>query len=374
MSEDAGGRPPQEPVMPLRNVEPEPQPAPKPKSVVLRVFGWCVASVAVSIVLLLAGATWYTGTADFQRRVGAEVVSTLENATGGRVELQHISFSLWHLAIEADGLVIHGTEGPGQMPYLSASKIFLRLHLNMILTHIRGLGPQSRISLRYLRVEQPRVHLIVYKDGHTNQPVPKHRSTSNASMEDTLLDLQARKVELVDGLAVLNDRAIPFDVAAKDVRAEVHYVRRTDRYAATIDLADLQTKMAKRPEVQSKMHMEAELGRNMMALTKLEFWSGAEASGTGSAHLVAQASLQDFAQPQWEGSAAGSVGLKQLSELVDVDGLVAGTIDLNVHGHNCVTQPLAAPKRRRFWQRRGKKTAPATVATADRSRLRSGLS
>jgi translocation and assembly module TamB len=360
MSEDAGTRPPQKPVKLPRAPKPK---SPKPKSVVLRVFGWSVASVVVLIILLLVGATWYTRTADFQRRVGGEVVSTLENATGGRVELQHLSFSLWHLAIEADGLVIHGTEEPGQMPYLSAAKIFLRLHFNMILTHIRGLGPQSRISLRYLRVEQPHVHLIVYKDGHTNQPTPKHRSTTNASMEDTLLDLQARKVELVDGLAVLNDKAIPFDLAAKEVSAEVHYLRRTDRYGMTIDLADLQTKIATQPEVQSKMHVTAELGRDMMALTKLEFWSGDE-GGTGSAHLVGQASLQNFAHPQWEGSASGNVGLKQLSYLADVDGLVAGTIDLNLRGHNCVAQPAAAAQQqRRFWQRHGKKTAPSPAAT-----------
>ena len=361
MSEEAG-RPPQGPQsVPPQSPATKP-PAPKPKSVVLRVFGWSVLLVVGLILLLAVGATWYTGTADFQRRVGAEVVSTLETATGGRVELRHISFNLWHLAIEADGLVIHGTEEPGQMPYLSASKTFLRLHLNVLLTHIRGLGPQTRISLRYLRVEQPRVHLIVYKDGHTNQPTPKHRSPSNVSMEDTLLDLQARKVELADGLAVLNDRAIPFNLAAKDVNAAVHWVRRTDRYEATIDLADLQTKMVARPVVESRMHVAAELGRDMMAVTQLEFWSGAEA-GTSSAHLVAQASLQNFAHPQWEGSAAGSVGLKQLGDLVDVDGLVAGTIDVNLKGHNCVAQAAAAPQPRgRFWQRRGKKAAPAPAA------------
>jgi translocation and assembly module TamB len=354
MSEDAGTRSPEDQT-------PSP-PTPKKGSFVLRVFGWSVGSVVALLMLLAVGATWYTGTADFQRRVGGEVISTLENATGGRVELQHISFSLWHLAIEADGLVIHGTEAPGQMPYLSASKIFLRLHLHMVLTHIRGLGPQSRISLRYLRVEEPRLHLIVDKDGHTNQPIPKHRSTSNQSVEDTLLDLQARKVELVHGLAVLNDKAIPFELAAKDLNAEVQYLRRTDRYGATIDLADLQTKIAAQPEVQSRMHLTAELGRDMIALTNLEFWSGAEgSSGTAAAHLVAKAELQHFAHPEWEGSASGSVGLLQLSYLTDAEGLDAGTVDLNLQGHNCVAKPAVAPKRPRFWQRHRKARPPATA-------------
>jgi translocation and assembly module TamB len=375
MSEDFEARSPEDQATPPQGVQPASPLTPKKGSVVLRVFGWSVGSLVVLLILLAAGATWYTNTADFQRRVGSEVVSTLENATGGRVELQHISFSLWRLAIEADGLVIHGTEAPGQMPYLSASKIFLRLHINTVLTHIRGLGPQSRISLRYLRVEEPHLHLIVDKDGHTNQPTPKHRSTSNESVEDTLLNLQARKVELVHGLAVLNDKAIPFDLAAKDLNAEVQYLRMTDRYGATIDLADLQTKIAAQPEVQSRMHLTAVLGRDMIALTSLEFWSGAEgSSGTAAAHLVAKAELQHFAHPEWEGSMSGSVGLLQLSYLTDAEGLDAGTMDLDLHGHNCVAKPEIAPKRPRFWQRHGKaRTPPAAKGTPQESGCNAGF-
>ncbi len=219
MSDDANLQP-QEPVT---TSAAEQAPRAKKRHRLLRGLAWVVLGVVGLAAVLALVATWYTGTDDFQHRVGGEVVSTLENATGGRVELRHLSFDLWHLAIEADGLVIHGTEGPGEMPYLSASKIFLRLRISMILTHTQDLRPRSRIRLRYLRVEQPRFHLIVDKDGHSNAPVPKHRSTSNESVQDTLLDLRARKVELVDGLAVVNDRAIPFNVAAKDVSAEIHY-------------------------------------------------------------------------------------------------------------------------------------------------------
>jgi translocation and assembly module TamB len=319
---------------------------------VLRILAWTAASLVVLVLLLVVGASWYTGTADFQQRVGGEVVSVLENATGGRVELQHISFNLWHLAIEADGLVIHGTEAQGQMPYLSAEKIFMRLHINTLLTHIRGLGPQSRVSLRYLRVEEPQIHLIVDKDGRTNQPTPKRPNTSTTSIQDTLLDLQARKVELVKGLAVVNDKAIPFDVAANDLGAEVHYIRKTDRYAATIDLADLRTKLAAQPEVQSKLHLAAELGRDMIALKSFDFSSGgAEKTGVPATHLSATASLQHFAKPEWEATVTGSAELKQLSLLANVDGLDAGTMDLSVHGHNCIVTPAVAQKHPRFWQR-----------------------
>ncbi len=88
--------------------------------------------------------------------------------------------NLWHLAIEADGLVIHGLEGPGEAPYLSADKIFVRVKIIQLLSHTAGAGAQSHIGLNYLRVEQPQVHLIIDKDGKTNQPVPKHPSTSTS--------------------------------------------------------------------------------------------------------------------------------------------------------------------------------------------------
>jgi translocation and assembly module TamB len=315
----------------------------------LRVVAWVAGSLAGLLLVVVVFISWYTTTPDFQRRVGGEVVSVLENATGGRVELQHLSFNVWHLAIEADGLVIHGTEAADQLPYLSAAKILVRLHINMVLTHIRGLGPQSRISLRYLRVEQPKVHLIVDKDGKTNQPVPKHPSTSTTPVEDTLLDLQARKVELVEGLAVLNDRAIPFDMVANQLSAQVVYERKTDRYAATVDLADLQTKMAKEPQVRSKLHLTAEVGRDMVALRSFEFASGA------SSKLSASAELDHFAKPEWQASVAGTMALQQLQYLAGVEGLNAGTLELDVKGHNCEVTPQAAQRDTRrgpkFWQR-----------------------
>jgi translocation and assembly module TamB len=323
----------------------------------LRVLGWVAVSCVGLVLVLAAVATWYTGTDDFQRRVGGEVVSVLEDSTGGRVELQHISFNLWHLAIEADGLVIHGTEAADQMPYLSAKKILVRLHLNMVLTHIRGLGPQSRISLRYLRVEQPRVHLIIDKDGKTNQPVPKHKSTSTTPVQDTLLELQARKVEVVDGLAMLNDRAIPFDVLANQLSAQVAWVRKTDRYTITVDLADLQTKMAAEPQVQSKLHMTAEVGRDMVALRSFDFASGA------SSHLAASAELDHFAKPEWKASVEGTIALQQLQYLAGVDGLNAGTLELDVKGHNCEVTPQVAQQRPKFWQRH--RTGAAKVLPPD---------
>src|SRR6202522_4295466 len=94
-----------------------------------RGLAWCVIGLLWLVALLFATFAWYSTTDNFDRRVRGEVVKVLEDATGGRVELGKISFDLRHLMIEANGLVIHGLEGPGEAPYLSADTIVIRVRL-----------------------------------------------------------------------------------------------------------------------------------------------------------------------------------------------------------------------------------------------------
>ena len=318
----------------------------RPGRLIAKTVAWIIASVLLLVVIAIGGLAWYSTTADFQQRVGRQVVSVLENSTGGRVELQSMSFSLRHLAIEVNGLVIHGTEAAGQAPYIAIDKIQVRLQIASFLSHTAGVGLASHIGLNLLRVEHPQIHLIIDKDGKTNQPIPKHPTTSKESLTDTLLDLKAHEVELVNGVVLLNDRAIPFDVVARDLDAEVHYILKSDSYGATVDLSDLRTKMSKYPEVQSKLHVELELGRDTAKVTKFTFNTGK------STVLQASASLEHFAQPEWQAAVDGSLELKQVALLAGVDGLDAGTVDLSLRGHNCMVSPAVAQKHLPFWKRR----------------------
>ena len=131
-----------------------------------RAIGWTIVSLLLLIVIAVGGLAWYSTTADFQRRVGKEVVSVLEDATGGRVELRQMNFSLRHLAIEVDGLIIHGTEAPTEAPYVAVDKIQVRLKISSFLSHTAGVGLASHIGLSLLRVEHPQIHLIIDKDGN----------------------------------------------------------------------------------------------------------------------------------------------------------------------------------------------------------------
>ncbi len=321
-----------------------------------RGFAWLVGGLVLLLIVVLAAGAWYTTTGDFQRRVGKEVVSVLEDSTGGKVDLGRITFNLWHLAIEADGLVIHGLEGPGEAPYLSADKIFVRVKILDFLKRTTGTGNRTYVGLALLRVEQPHAHLIIDKNGKTNQPVPKHTTPSNEPVMDTLLDLKAQEVELVNGLAVLNDKAVPFNLAARDLQANVHYIASSDRYGATIDLNDLRTQMQKEPEAQSKLHLVAELGRNSADLKEFTFHSGS------ASDLSASAAIKDSNNPVWTATVKGSLELQQISVLAGVDGLDAGSLELNVAGHNCNVEPATAQKKPQNFLRRLRNRHEAAAA------------
>jgi translocation and assembly module TamB len=324
---------------------------------VIRVLAWIALGFTLLLILIAAGLAAYSKTNDFQTRVRGQLASALENATGGKVDVGPISLDVWHLFFEVDNLVIHGLEPAGEAPYLAADKVQLRLKLFDLLSPATLSAPLAHIGLDLLRIESPRVHLIVDKDGRTNQPTPKKKAQSGKPVIDTLLDLKANQIELINGLAVVNDRPIPFNLAARDMQAEVRYLTASERYAAKIDLKDLVTQINKRPDAHSTLHLEAELGRDVAALKAFDFRTG------DKSEITATAGLSQFAKPVWNAKVAGTIELKELTLLADLDGFSLGTVDLDLNGHNCNVAAAVAQKRPNFIERLRSRREAATAAT-----------
>ena len=313
----------------------------------LRIAAWSLGLVLLLILLVLGGLAVYTTTDDFQSRVRGQLITTLETATGGKVDLARVQFSLRHLAIEADGLVIHGLEGPGEAPYLSADRILVRITLKNLFAHAtNSTGAMKYITLALLHVDQPHVHLIIAKDGSTNQPEPKQKSTSTEPLTDTLLDLQASKVELANGLILVNDKAIPFDLDANDLNVDVHYITKSDHYGILIGASDIRTRMKAMPVAQSRLRVKAEIGRKLIAVESLSFDTGK------NSHLQANARVENFDNPVWNVEVKGDLEAAQISVLSGFAGLNAGVVDLNIAGHSCGVTPQIAQKKPHFWDRR----------------------
>ena len=276
--------------------------------------------ILVLLAVILAGLSWYASTPQFANRVRTELIKVLGDATGGRVELGAFRWRPLHLEIEADNLTIHGLEGPGEVPYAHLDRLFVRAKIISLF--------RAKIGLNYLAIDRPVVHLIVYKDGSTNQPVPKQKSTTPTDLNKTInqiFDLAVDRAEINNGTALFNQQAIPFSLAANDLEVGINYLVPTDQYKASISIADLTASRAIAAPIHSKLTVNALMGRGDLSVPELRFSAGAST-------LAAHANVSNFLDPHWQLAADGTIDLREVEALAAIPGVDRGVVALNLHG------------------------------------------
>lgn len=287
-----------------------------------RIWLYVFAVVTILLLLGIGGVVWYASTPQFANLVREKLIATLEKTTGGRVELGSFRWSLRNLAFEADGLTIHGLEAANEIPYAHVDRIYVRVK---ILSFMR-----PKIDLNYLEADHPVFHLIIYPDGSTNQPRPKTES-SNTSVKDTIFDLKVGRTEIKNGIALINQRALPFDLAADDVGVVVTYATLQDHYLASLQATNVTTQRGKYPPIRSKLEVSADIGRNTLNVPQLQLQ-------TGNSVIKATADVENFANPQWKLTAKGKVDIRTVMALEPVDGVDRGIVELDLNGRGTQTQ------------------------------------
>ncbi len=277
-----------------------------------------VVIALVVVAVLIGGVAWYASTPQFEAQVRGYLVKTLEDATGGRVELGAFKWNLTQLAFEADNLTIHGLEGPDEVPYAHLDRLRVRVKIISFF--------QAKIGLNYLGVDHPVVHLIVYKDGSTNQPTPKTvAKKSSKSPVDTVFDLAVGRTEINNGLALFNQQALPFALAANALTLGVDYVPSRDHYTGTLTISDITAQRGIAPKIHSKLTVEADAGRNSVNIPSLHFDSG-------QSSLAVNANLSNFSDPHWQLAAKGTIDVREAEALESVPGLDSGVVALDLNG------------------------------------------
>ena len=158
---------------------------------------WIEAAVGVVLLAVIVVLVWYLRSPQFGDFVRRKVIDSIEDATGGRVDMGSFHWNLAKLQFEAGDLTIHGLERPDQLPYVHVDRMQLAgAHLSFV---------QTRISLEYLGLEHPVIHLIVHPDGTTNAPEPRVKQSNSAAAQQ-LLDLAVARVDLRNGMLLVNER------------------------------------------------------------------------------------------------------------------------------------------------------------------------
>ena len=292
------------------------QPSSSSKPIGVRGYFWRVGgSLLLLLLVVVGGLLFYASTQHFSNQVRRRVISVLQDATGGRVEVQSLRWNLRHLSVEVNGLTIHGLEGPGELPYAHVDRIYARAKILSLV--------DAKLGLDFLEVDRPSVHLIIYPDGSTNQPAPRAKESTSGPAVKTIFDLQANRVEVHDGMALLNERSIPFRLAANDLGVVITYAPVSGHYLGDITCSDLSAQQGKAAVLHSQLNLSVEAAHDAVDLKNLRFT-------TGKTSLQASGTLIHYSNPQWKLSADGTVELAELTTVGAVDGFRRGSVQLAV--------------------------------------------
>ncbi len=268
-----------------------------------------VVGIGILAACILA-ARYLTGPA-FHERVRAMLVVELERITGGRVELNSLEWKLWRMEFEASGLTIHGLEGPGEMPYLHADRMFVRAKVISMFSR--------EIALSHVLIEQPVLHLVAYPDGKTNQPVPQRRG--NNATAQRIIDLAIGHLEIVQGRVWWNDRLVPVDVDARNVSAGMTYLGSDPHYDGEIRADSLRLEIPGVRPVASSAELRFGLFPDKVEVKAFRWNSGkSQVEGSGV--------IADLQNPKVDVSYKASLDVGDVGVLLNNPPLRSGRMDL----------------------------------------------
>ena len=307
------------------------------RHVPLTIAGAAVLLTVSAICLFL-----YASSASFENTMRKQLAASLQSLTGGRVEIAAFHWNLLNLDADADGLVIHGLESAGEAPYLRVAHLHVRFALLGVLTP-RFIS--RNIVLRALEIQQPELHLIVYRNGTTNQPHPARPRKPGEPALDRLFDLKAGRISVEQGIVHYENRAavfdfqnryIPLDFVASDASLHTSYAPaaagepesyRIETSAADLMIARGGTRLVS-PPVHGRMQATLDLTRNAVLLRSLSLT--AQAAGTAPRIVTITGTLQDFTHPHWQALTRGELDMRLLDSLTGYPDAPTGIAHLDL--------------------------------------------
>jgi translocation and assembly module TamB len=237
------------------------------------------------LALLLAAAAVLVVRSDwFFEKVRAKIVSTVEVATGGRVEVRAFRFDWRRLRAEVDDFVLHGTEPADKPPLFRAVKVAVGLKIVSLV--------RRDVDIEYLEVDRPAAYLIVAEDGRTNVPEPKVKQAPGKNAVETILDLAVGRFEIRGGnFEVAARGSVPFEAAGRNLQARLLYELGGPRYRGVLSVDPLEARYGRYGPAPASVALAVAIARNRVEVTEGSL-------RTGATSLAFRGALEDFANPR----------------------------------------------------------------------------
>ena len=268
--------------------------------------------IALVLLVVIVALGLYFNSDSFRAVVRARVVAELERATGGKVEIDSFTWRLFHLQFEARGVTIHGLEPPGQLPYA---------HVDHVDVHVQIVSFLSRkVALRSVLVDHPVVHLMLYPDGTTNQPSPGGGQAGRESPE-RFFDLAARQVQVTNGVLVLNEARVPFELSGERLTLQLGYSPADHAYKGTVAFSAQSARYRDVPALHGDISADLILRPAETEFTSLKV-------STGRSSFEGKGTLRNYKAPEINLDYTASLDASDVARAVDAPQLRAGHADL----------------------------------------------
>ena len=321
--------------------------------------GGTVAAIAVIAVAGLAvlQSRW------FYDRVRERIVATVEEATGGRVEIDAFTFDWKRMSAEVRGFTLHGNEPKEKPPLLRAARIAVGLKVVSLL--------KRDVDIQSLEVTEPRVYVIVYPDGRTNVPEPRVKGKSNTA--EDILKLAIGQFEVKSGVFEVESRGkTPFDAKGQNLSSLFRYAALpAPRYEGSLRIQPLELGSAL-PAFDVALSVAVEKSR--VTVTSARIAAGASAVELSGA-------IEDWTNPRASLRYDARVALADIREIFHVPELQGGEAEAKGSAEWAGGGQLRAKGTVRAWNVgyrdstltiRGGRFEGATTATPQRIDVRDG--
>ena len=231
-------------------------------------FAWiAAASLGGLLVLAVLAAVLVVRSPWFYEQVRLRVVSTVETATGGRVEAGSFQFDWKRLRAEVKSFALHGTEPAGKLPLFRASSVAVGLRIVSLL--------KRDVDIQYLDVADPHIYLIVDPDGHTNIPEPKIKSRDQRGPVETILNLAIGRFQIQNGVFEVEARgATPFDGQGRNLNARFLYEPAGPRYRGEIAIDPVEVRRMGEAPVPIGVNLAVTMEKNRIGITRAKLTTG----------------------------------------------------------------------------------------------------
>lgn len=272
-----------------------------------------LAAAAILLVVCAVAALLVVRSGWFRELVRARIVTEIESATGGRVEVGNFSFKWETLTAKVSPLVLHGTEPASDAPLLQIESVSIGLRVISML--------ERKVDLASVTVDQPRLRVVIYPDGTNNLPTPPGRSNGK-SWAENLVDLAVRRYAVTGGMADIDLRQVPLAFSGEDLRLQMTRDTASASYRGSI--------ASRRVRVASDIMSPAEADLSAaFTLDAARLTLSPVRIGVGGSRIDLAGSLTNLRAPRGAFKATAAIAVRDAVSLFSLPIVAAGSANFD---------------------------------------------